>query len=94
MNDSSRRNFLKYAGAGVAAAGVAAVAPAAAADAETRDKRVELPKGAHGPMVAHIHDVHTGEMTVMVEGHEVTVTDHQLAAKIAHALHDNGNSTA
>lgn len=42
-------------------------------------------------MVAHIHDVRTGEMTVMVEGHEVTVTDSQLAAKIAHALHDNNS---
>lgn len=91
MSDSTRRGFLKYAGAGAAVAGAAAVIPGGTADAAAKPADVKLPKGANGPMVAHIHDVRTGEMTVMVEGHEVTVTDSQLAAKIAHALHDNNS---
>lgn len=86
MSDSTRRGFLKFAGAGAAAAGAAAVLPAAAAHAAAPDA-VALPKQASGPLVAYITDVRSGELSVMVEGREVTVTDHQLVAQLAHAMH-------
>lgn len=91
MTGSNRRNFLRTAGAGAAAVGAAALTPAvvstAAAPAPARDKPLELPAAAAGSMVAYIHDVSNGEVSVMVEGREVTITDHQLVAKLAHAMH-------
>jgi hypothetical protein len=92
MNESSRRGFLKVAGVGAAAAGVAALAPAAAATAGAGPKVApaaapKLPAAATGSMVAYIDDVTTGEVSVMVEGREVTITDHQMVAKLAHAMH-------
>lgn len=97
MNSSNRRGFLKIAGVGVAAAGAATVLPSAVSTvgAPARDTvsaespAVKLPAAAAGSMVAYINDVATGEISVMVEGREVTVTDHQLVAKLAHALHSS-----
>jgi hypothetical protein len=93
MNNASRRTFIKTAGASAAAVGAAvALAPSAAAgtaDGAPAATRVALPDAARGSMVAYIPDVTTGEISVLVEGHEVTVTDHQLVAKIAHILHSN-----
>lgn len=95
MNNASRRTFFKTAGAGAAVAGAAvALSPSgisgsAAAAAPVAAAHTALPAAAKGSMVAYIHDVSTGEVSVMVEGHEVTVTDHQLVAKIAHAMHSN-----
>lgn len=93
MNSSNRRNFFKTAGVGAAAAGVAALVPTAttavASAAPAAASTVALPAAAKGSMVAYIQDVSTGEVSVMVEGHEVTVIDHQLVAKLARALHSN-----
>ncbi len=96
MNGSNRRTFFKTAGVGAAAVGAAALVPAGIS-ATTSDKaptavavpEATLPAGAAGSMVAYIHDVAKGEVSVMVEGREVTVTDHQLVAKLAHALHSS-----
>jgi hypothetical protein len=83
MNDSTRRGFLAVAGVG-AAAGVAAVAAPGAA-AATREN-VSLPPGAEGSMAAYIHDLKRGEVSLMIEGHEVVVTDRQLVARLAQAF--------
>ncbi len=95
MNGSNRRTFFKTAGVGAAAVGAAALVPAGIS-ATTSEKAantvaapVALPAGASGSMVAYIHDVSKGEVSVMVEGREVTVTDHQLVAKLAHAMHSS-----
>lgn len=91
MTESSRRGFLKYAGAGVAAAGAAAVVPTAfagSANAETAHAKPEkVPSEARGSMVAYINDVHGDEMTVMVEGREVVVHDKALVTKLARHMH-------
>jgi hypothetical protein len=95
MNSANRRGFLKIAGTGAAVAGAAtlltdtgslglagaggpAVAPKAAA---------RLPVEAAGSMVAYIDDVSTGEVSVMVEGRQVVVSDHDLVARLATAVH-------
>lgn len=90
MPDSTRRGFMKFAGTGAAAVGIAAIAPSATANAAP--KELALPKAASGSMVAYIHDVKSGQLAVMVEGREVTITDHQLVAKLAHALHNASSS--
>ena len=96
MNGSNRRTFFKTAGAGAAAVGAAALVPAVVATGtESKaptpagNSHLELPAAAAGAMVAYIHDVATGEVSVMVEGREVTITDHQLVAKLAHAMHSS-----
>lgn len=96
MNGSNRRTFFKTAGVGAAAAGAVALAPSAlSATSAGRPTGTPatpvaaLPPEASGSMVAYIHDVASGEVSVMVEGREVTVTDHQLVAKIATALHSS-----
>ena len=98
MSDSSRRGFLKVAGAGVAVAGVAAITSHTGAGAAAEPEAVALPRTAKGSVVAHVHDVRTGEMSLLVEGHEISFTDKELAARIASALHKNSpravNNTA
>ena len=96
MSSSDRRTFFKVAGAGAVAAGAAAVIPAAAAGtvsgAAVAAAPAALPKGATGAMAAYIPDLSSGQVVVMVEGREVTVTDHALVAGLAQAVH--GSHTA
>jgi hypothetical protein len=86
MSDSSRRGFLKVAGAGLATAGVAAVVPSVIGTATDSDA-ASLPASAHGAMLVHVSDVRRGELKMMVEGREVTVHDHKLVARLAAAMH-------
>ena len=84
MENSTRRTFLALTGAGAAAAGVAAVAvPRAAGDGPADTVG---PDEAAGSMVAWVRDAATGEVTVMVEGREVVVTDRALVAAMHRAV--------
>jgi hypothetical protein len=83
MNDSTRRGFLTVAGVGVAAGAAVAIAPGAGA-ATTAD--ATLPAGASGSMAAYIHDLRLGQVALMIEGHEVVVTDRPLVARLAQAF--------
>lgn len=85
MEKSTRRNFFAVTGVGTAA-GIAALAAPSPADAATVDQ-VKVPAGAEPSMVAYVSNVHRGEVTLMVADREVTVTDKQLAARLAHAFH-------
>jgi hypothetical protein len=89
MSDSSRRGFLKVAGAGAAAAGVAVVVVAQAdgTSSATTVDAAALPASAKREMLVHVRDVHTGAISLMVEGREVTVHDRDLATRIAGAMH-------
>ena len=99
MNSANRRGFLKIAGTGAAAAGAAtlltesgplafsgAAAPSVAPKSAPKSA-ARLPDEAAGSMVAYIDDVSNGEVTVMVEGRQVTVSDHDLVARLATAVH-------
>lgn len=90
MTESSRRGFLKYAGAGVAAAGAAAVVPtvlAGSADAAPAHESHKVPGEARGSLAAYVTDVHGSEMTVMIEGREVVIHDKALVARLARHVH-------
>jgi hypothetical protein len=80
MSKSSRRTFLIMSGAGVAAAGVAAAMPAGAAT----PKPLTTPDDA-APLVAHISDPGSGDVTLMVDDREVVVHDHDLVARLTRA---------
>ncbi|HEY5150083.1 MAG TPA: twin-arginine translocation signal domain-containing protein [Mycobacterium sp.] len=83
MSSTSRRGFLVLAGTGAAAAGVTAVA----SSAEAKPARVTTPKNAKGGLVAHVHDVHSDAVTLMVGEREVVVHDADLVARLARAAH-------
>jgi len=85
MSKSSRRTFLVMSGASAAAAGVAAAMPASAAT----PKPVTTPDGAE-PLVAHISDPSTGELTLLVGEREVVVHDADLVGRITRAA-SNGS---
>jgi hypothetical protein len=89
MSDSNRRGFLKVAGVGATAVGAAAVATPRAAQAAGAEapRASDLPASAKPEMLVHVRDVHTGAISLMVEGQEVTVHDRDLAARIATVLH-------
>jgi hypothetical protein len=95
MNESTRRGFLKVAGAG-AAAGVAAVAVGAA----TRAGHVEgsgaaeaVPAHGSGPLVAYVRDVRGSEVSVMVGETEVVVHDADLVARLT-SVRTSGRTSA
>jgi anti-sigma-K factor RskA len=84
-NDHSRRGFLAIAGTGTAVAAGAAVL-GSATDAAARPAP-KVPDQARTPLVAYVHDAHSGEVVVMVDDREVVVHDKHLAALIARAAH-------
>ena len=94
MHDSPRRGFLKATGVGLAAAGAAVAAPKAFSAASASSAPRALPSTAAGGLVAYVSDVHGGELSVMVEGREVVITDHDLVSRLAHAIHTSGRTTA
>lgn len=102
MDAANRRNFLKIAGIGAAAAGTAAFTSGAVGAAQSDGKTAlttgeptieKLHATATGSMVAYIGDVTSGEISLMVEGREFSVTDHQLVARLANALHSASATT-
>jgi hypothetical protein len=85
MSDSTRRGFLAVAGLGTVG-GVAALAAPGAAATEPPKPDLSVPRDAPGAMAAYVRDVRAGHVVLMVEGHEVVVTDHALAAQLARAF--------
>jgi hypothetical protein len=83
MNESSRRNFLIVAGSGAATAAVAAALPTQA-DASAPGPTT-LPNDAPPALVAYISDVNSGEMSLLVDNHEVVIHDKDLVARLARA---------
>lgn len=97
-SSSDRRTFLRTAGIGAAAVGVTALVgqPAQVAGAAVTTTAPSATPAVSGPraaasgsMVAYIDDAATGRIAVMVEGREVTITDHRLVATLADALHSS-----
>lgn len=90
MNNSNRRAFLSMAAAaGAATVGVAAIGTSSrttnGAAAPAADPASEGVGDAKGSLIAYVHDLSSGEVTVMIDGHEVTVTDRALVARLAKA---------
>lgn len=89
MSESTRRGFLKIAGAG-AAVGAAAVATTAAVKstgttAPPQGTAAAVPAGATGPLVAYVRDVRGAEVSVLVGETEVVVQDKELVARLVRA---------
>jgi hypothetical protein len=99
MSESTRRGFLKVAGAG-AAAGVAAVAVGAAsrsggtAVAGTGAAAAGTAPHGSGPLVAYVRDVRGAEVSVMVGETEVVVHDADLVARLVNARSRSASTSA
>lgn len=85
MSDATRRGFLVFAGAGTAAAVGAVAAPKLlgehSADAATGLEGADLATAES--FVVHVKDVQKGEMAILVGEREVTLTDRELATRLA-----------
>jgi hypothetical protein len=87
MSESTRRGFLKVAGA---AAGVAAVTVGAAIRTGRHTvagtgTAAAVPAHASGPLVAYVRDVRGAEVSVLVGETEVVVHDADLVARLSAA---------
>ena len=54
-----------------------------AAEATAAPAPTKLPAGPSQPMLVHVDDARTGQLTVMLAGREVHLTDPDLAARLA-----------
>ena len=86
MEPTNRRDFLKQASVAAAIAGAAAAVPLSITEtaAAEENKTPRIPAGARvdGHVVAHLRDVHTGEVAIYTGDREITVNDKRLAALI------------
>jgi hypothetical protein len=93
MQDVSRRTFLTQASMAAAIAGVGASLPIAASRAGATDSAPSgqtelLPTGwrrRDEPVVAHLKDAASGEISLYVGTRHITVRDRALAARLARA---------
>ncbi len=81
MRDTSRRKFIGVAGAGVAAAGATALGSGAAWAAPARLHG----QSAQEPLVAHVADITSDEVSLMVGEREVIVRDRDLVTRLLNA---------
>ena len=87
MNRVSRRTFLRQASMG-AAVGVATTVPSflRRSDKGKASSEIAAAPAGHvtqeGPLVAHIDDVNTGEISVMVGTRQVTYRNHEIARRL------------
>jgi phospholipase C len=88
MDPISRRAFIGRASATVAAAGVAAAIPATIASAATTGHAPQAEHVTTGtitdqPVIAHVKDLGTGEISLYAGFDEITVHDRGLAHALA-----------
>ena len=84
----SRRAFLSRSSIGIALAGAAMAVPALGAVIKTSAAadKVSMPNGNVEPLVAHVRDLSSGEVSLMVGTEQVVVRDANLAARLYGAV--------
>ncbi len=86
MTKLTRRSFLKQSSAGAATLGLLPAIPALATISRTPEAAVpELSAASAGPMVAHVSNVATGEVTLLVGAREIVFHDRRLVARLIKA---------
>ena len=95
MTEISRRRFLGRGSLTMAAATAVAAAPAgvvstlitASEDAPLTEEEVATVTGsAEGPLVAHVRDLATGEISVFSGTREIVIRDPTVATRLARAV--------
>jgi hypothetical protein len=92
MTDLNRRSFLKQTSLGAATLGLLSSLPALAAIPDSpQATKPELPAAAFsGPMIAHVSDVATGEVALLVGAREIIFHDTELVARLMKAARRAG----
>lgn len=86
MTKLTRRSFLKQTSAGAAALSLLPAVPALEPIYHSREAIVpELSGRLPGPMVVHVSDVATGELTLLIGAEEIVFRDPHLIARIIKA---------
>jgi hypothetical protein len=87
MTNLNRRSFLKQTSVGAATLGLLSSLPALAAISDSpQATKPEVPAAAFsGPMIAHVSDVATGEVALLVGAREIIFHDPQLVARLMKA---------
>ena len=87
MAEVTRRGFIKKTSVGAAALGTLAVVPGmtAAHAAAGHPASGLTAEELREPLVAHVRNVATGEIAVLVGEREVIIQDRELAARLARA---------
>jgi len=87
MTNLTRRSFLKQTSVSMATVGLLSSLPASAAIPHSpQDTTPEPPDVAlSGPIIAHVTDVTTGEVSLLVGAREIIFRDPQLVARLLEA---------
>ena len=86
MTKVTRRSFLKQTSASAATLSLLPAIPALAAISHSPEATLPLlPAASTGPMIAHVSDVSTGEITLLVGAREVIFHDRELVARLIKA---------
>lgn len=84
----SRRAFLSRSSLGIALAGAAMAVPGLSTVLKAPSPSIDLPiqSGGAEPLVAHVRDLASGELSLMVGTEHVVVRDPSLAGRLYGAL--------
>jgi hypothetical protein len=86
MTDLNRRSFLKQTSVGAATLGLLSSVPALVVISESPHA---IPEAAdttvNGPLIAHVSDVATGEVALLLGSREIIFRDPQLVARLIKA---------
>lgn len=87
MAKLTRRGFIKRTSIGAATIGALAAAPGlAVAHASPRTRMTDLSTAElHGPLVAHVRNVSSGEIALLIGTREVVVRDPELVMRLVNA---------
>lgn len=93
MTKLTRRSFLKQTSASAATLSLLPAVPALAAISHSREAAVpELSAKLPGPIVVHVSDVATGEITLFVGVEEIVFRDPHLVARLIKAARHAGRA--
>jgi hypothetical protein len=81
----SRRSFVTKASLGVVGAGALVAAGPLAGRADAAEKATPAARNLPAPLVAHVTDLKSGKVELLMGERGITVTDHALAQHLARA---------
>ncbi|GAC1437036.1 MAG: hypothetical protein NVSMB65_11200 [Chloroflexota bacterium] len=88
MAKLTRRGFIRKTSAGAATLGALAAVPGLVDSVQAAPQssaEALTPGGPHGPLVAHVRNVTTGEIALLVGTREIIVRDHDLVRRLVKA---------
>ncbi|HYY30042.1 MAG TPA: twin-arginine translocation signal domain-containing protein [Chthoniobacterales bacterium] len=94
MTDLNRRSFLKQTSVGAVTLGLLSSVPALAVISESPQDRIPgvTATAVHGPLIAHVSDVDTGEVALLLGSREIIFRDPQLVARLMKAARQGERS--